>query len=260
MKKNTLIGAASSLAGLAIFTAALSITDGVAAQARPDLRITAINTPGGVCRGSANKVQATVQNSQMIGVSQSILVTLRIQFPNGGQGQYQSTLPNGIGPNGNQPVWFNNVNLPANGNYSFTVRADPANWITESVETNNSMSTTRTVQNACAAQTSKPTYKLTIKVFEHGTWSGGQGQWIQGAMVMLKKQGAPATQPPNVKTTNASGVVEFDGVNSGETYLFNAQKAGCNLVEATPAMAGSSGVYGMGPYNATRYLSLDCVH
>jgi hypothetical protein len=254
MKKNRIIGATSSLAALAIFTAALVVTEGAAAQPRPDLRITAVNTPGGVCRGNANKVQATVQNSQMIGISQSVLVTLQVQLPNGGQGQYQAALPTGIGPNGNQPVWFNNVSLPSNGNYTFTVTADPVNSITESVENNNSMSVNRTVQNACAA----PTYKLTIKVFEHGTWAGGQGQWIPGATVTLKKQNDPT--PIATKTTNASGLVEFDGVHSGAIYQFTAQKAGCNAVEGTPAMVGSSGSYNMGAYNTTRYLALDCAH
>jgi hypothetical protein len=54
--------------------------------------------------------------------------------------------------------------------------------------------------------------------------------------------------------------VEFDGVESGQTYLFSAQKAGCNSVEGTAAAAGSSGTYLMAAYNATRYLALDCAH
>jgi hypothetical protein len=254
MRINRLFTTASGLAGIAIFIATAGLTTRAAAQPRPDLRVTAINTPGGVCRGNANKVQASVQNSQMIGIGQPVLVTLHIQFPGGGQGQYQSTIQSGIGPGGNQPVWFNNVSLPNDGAYTFTVTADPANSIIESVENNNSLSASRTVQTACAS----PTYKLTIKVFEHGTWQGGQGQWIQGAIVTLQKQGAPAGQPPITKTTNSSGLVEFDGAKSGETYQFSTQKAGCNSVESTPAVAGSSGVYLMGPLNATRYLSLDC--
>jgi hypothetical protein len=255
MKRNRLIATISS-AAVVLLAGAIGLTHGASAQARPDLRVTAINTPGGVCRGNANKVQATIQNSQMIGITQPVLVTLHIQFPNGGQGQYQATLQSGIGPNGNQPAWFNNVNLPANGSYNFTVTADPANAINESVENNNALSTTRVVQNACAS----PSFTLTIKVFEHGTWQAGQGDWIQGAMVTIKKQGAPPTSPPIIKTTNASGQVEFDGVKAGETYIFSAQKAGCNGVEGTPSMAGSSGTYLMGAYNATRYLALDCRH
>ncbi|HEY7545887.1 MAG TPA: CARDB domain-containing protein, partial [Blastocatellia bacterium] len=113
--------------------AATSLTGSVAAQLKqkPDLRVAGIRTPGGLCVGNANKVQAAIQNSQNIGISKPVTVLLYIQFPNGGQGQYTTVIQSGIGPNGTQPAWFNNVSLPSSGTYSFKIIADPANGIAE---------------------------------------------------------------------------------------------------------------------------------
>jgi hypothetical protein len=230
--------------------AATSLIGSVSAQARPDLRVTAINTPGGLCKGNANKVQATVQNSQNVGVNQPVAVKLVVQYSNGGQaGEYQTIIQSGIGPSGNQPAWFNNVNLPNNGSYNFTVTADPMNAVAESVENNNSLSVTRNVEKGCG-------FVLTVKVFEHGTWQGGQGQWIGGAKVTLTKQ-YDSSFPAQTATTDSTGKVTFL-VQSG-LFAFSAEKSGCSLVTSNPGQAGSTGTYQMGTYDATRYLSLDCV-
>lgn len=260
MRRNKTIRAIS-IASLAVcLMAATSLTGSVGAQPdqRPDLRVTGIRTPGGLCVGNANKIQATVQNSQNIGISKPVTVLLHVQFPNGGQGQYTTIIQSGIGPNGNQPAWFNNVSLPSAGTYSFKIIADPANGIAETVENNNTYSSNQNVTKPCGGgdqPPATPTYALTVKVYEHGTWQGGQGQWISGAKVTLTKQ-YDSSFPAQTATTDSSGKVTF--TVQGGLYAFKAEKSGCNQVASTPAQAGSTGVYQMGAYDATRYLALDC--
>ncbi|MEW6210658.1 MAG: CARDB domain-containing protein [Acidobacteriota bacterium] len=259
MKSNTSFRAISGATLLTTFLLALTFTHSAGAQGgqKPDLRVTGIRTPGGLCIGNTNKIQAYVQNTQNIGISKPVTVILHIQFPNGGQGQYTTVIQTGIGPNSNQPAWFNNVSLPVNGTYSFKVIADPANNIIETVETNNTYSTNQSVTKPCGQPTPAPqTYTLTIKVFEHGTWQGGQGQWISGATVTLTKQ-YDSSFPAQTATTDSTGKVSF--TVQGGLYSFKAEKSGCDQVPSTPAQAGSTGVYQMGTYNSTRYLSLDCI-
>ncbi len=249
MRINKTIRTISTASVIACLMAATSLMGSVSAQARPDLRVTAINTPGGLCKGRTNKIQAIVQNSQNVGVNQPVAVKLVIQSSGGGQvGDYQTIIQSGIGPNGNQPAWFNNVNLPDSGSYNFIVTADPANTVAESVENNNSLSVTRNVDKGCG-------FVLAVKVFEHGTWQGGQGQWIGGAKVTLTKQ-YDSSFPAQTATTDSSGKVTF--TVQGGLFAFKAEKPGCALVSSSPGQVGSTGVYQMGTYDATRYLALDC--
>lgn len=249
----------STVTVLAISVSMLTLTGfaGVQFGQKPDLRVAAIDTPGGLCKGNENKIRATIQNSQNIGVRGPVQAILHVKFPNGGQGQYTSTIPSGVGPRGSQPVWFNNVSLPDTGNYNFSVTVDPTNNIAETVENNNNRSLTRAVQKACGQATAPQTYILTVKVYEHGTWQGGQGQWIPGATVTLRKE-YDSSFAPLTATTNSSGIATFPGAVSGTLYRFTAQKSGCGTVQSSPATPGSSSVYQMGSYNATRYLELNC--
>jgi len=223
---------------------------------KPDLRVTAIDTPGGLCVGNENKIRATIQNSQNIGIRGPVKVLLRIQFPNGGQGQYTTIIQTGIGPNGNQPAWFNNVSLPNTGTYNFTVFADPEDTITETVENNNDRSLRRAAEKTCGQPPAPQTYTLTVRVYENGTWQGGQGQWIQGATVTLKKE-YDSSFAPLTATTNSAGQANFT-VAAGTLYRFTATKSGCAEVQGNPTTPGSSSVYQMGTYNSTRYLELNC--
>lgn len=246
----------STLTISAVFVLMLALTRGVEAQAKPDLRVTAINTPGGLCKGNTNKIQVTIQNSQNIGINQPVQAILHISFPNGGQGQYTSATTSGIGPNGNQPVWFHNVSLPDTGNYSFKVIADPANNVIESVENNNTFALRRTVEKPCGQPAPPKSYALNIKVYQRGTWQGGQGQWIQGATVKLKKE-YDSSFPEQTATTNSNGQVSFS-VPAGSLYRFTATKPDCNSLSGSPTTPGSSSVYQMGTYDTIRYLELDC--
>lgn len=253
MKRKIFLKAALATAAL-MFTL---ITSSNAYAQLPDLRVAAINTPGGLCQGNTNKIQATIQNSQYFAASAPILVILRVQFPNGGQGSYQTTIPTGIGPNGTQPAWFNNVSLPNTGNYSFTVIVDPQNQIAETVENNNSRSLSRSVTSICGQAPAVQTYILTVRVYKVGTWSAGQGQWIQGATVTLSNPNDSGFATVTA-TTNSSGQAIFNNVPAskpGKPYTISASKSGCQPVQGT---TGSTQSFLMGAYNTTRNLPLNC--
>jgi hypothetical protein len=250
----------SALGLLALFALGLVLPAEAGAQSRPkpDFRVTAINTPGGLCKGTDNKVQATIQNSsQLAGYNGPIPVWLSVkQLPTGSSSIYEASI-SGIGPNGSQPAWFHNVNLPANGNFELKVTADPGNNILEATEANNTLTVIRSVTKTCGQVTPAPaTYALTIRVFEHGTWSGGQGQWITGASVTLTKK-YDSSYGPLSGTTNSQGQVTFN-VPSGALYEFSVNKSGCGQVASSPSQAGSTGTYQMSTYAATRYLALNC--
>jgi hypothetical protein len=246
----------------ATFTAMLALAGITSAQGKPDLRVTAINLRG-ACRGNANSVQATVQNSQSVGVTHSIRITLRILMPNGGQTALESSLPNGIGPNGNQPVWFNNVSLPDLGGYGFTVTVDSNNTVDESVETNNTFSESHSVNAACGAPPTAKTYTLTVKVYQSGTWQAGQGQWIDGAEVTLSDPSQPSQFAPRTATTNASGEAVFNNVPASrplKPYTISARKRGCLQVQGSSTESPSVLQYTMGAYNSRVNLALNCNH
>jgi hypothetical protein len=258
MKNSRYLGAVTTAAVMAISISMPTLAGGGGGQAKPDLRVSAINTPGGLCKGNTNKVQATIHNnSQLAGVNTTIPVWLRVKNSQYGTDSIYESVAKPIGPNGSQPAWFQNVDIPKTGAYQLIVTADPGNNIPEANESNNALTITRSVQTICGQATPTPaTYTLTIKVFEHGTWQGGQGQWISGATVTLTQQ-YDSSFPAQTKTTNASGVATFT-VPGGKLYSFSTQKAGCAQVQSSPSTAGSTGTYQMGTYNATRYLSLDC--
>lgn len=121
----------------------------------PDLLVSQIATPGGLKVGDCNSIRATIRNSQPYGVSDPVEIQLRLVFADGRQGQYTTTLENGIGSNGNLPAWFNGVSLPQ-GNVQMVVVADPEDTIAETEEMNNSRSLTRTVSESCDATTARP--------------------------------------------------------------------------------------------------------
>ena len=247
-----------------MFTIMLTASQSASAQfgQKPDLRVASISsrTRGGFCAGNENKVMATIQNSQNIGVRQPFTVILRIQFPNGGQGNYTTTISS-IGPRGNQSAWFHNVNLPSTGNYAMTVIADPTNVIAETVENNNARSQNFTVQNPCNAPPPVQTYTLTVKVRESDGSTGAQGQWIAGASVLLRDSASPPQFNPRTATTNGQGVATFANVppsKPGKNYEITASRAGCGQVQGSPTVIPSAKQFIMGAYNSTQHLALDC--
>lgn len=83
----------------------------------PDLQISQIATPGGLCKGNLNKVRVNITNSQMVAVKVKIPVILYVSQQGEQPSSYVGYLDGGIGPNSNygQPVWFNNVVIPQTG-------------------------------------------------------------------------------------------------------------------------------------------------
>ncbi len=229
--KNQLFHRSAIAAIIAVmFTVMLVANRSAGAQfgQKPDLRVTSISsrTRGGLCAGNKNSIMVTIQNSQNVGVRQAFKVTLHIQFPNGGQRSYETSISS-IGPNGNQSAWFHNVSLPSTGNYAFKVFADPTNLIAETVENNNTRSQSFYVKNPCDAPPPVQGYTLTVKVREHDGTSGAQGQWIGAATVHLEDLASPPQFSPRTATTNSQGQATFSNVppsKPGKNYTARGAK------------------------------------
>jgi len=122
------------------------------AQAKPDLRVSQIMTPGGLKQGDCNKVRVNVTNSQQAGVTGEIVVILFISQNGQQPTSYVQTFEN-IGPNDNygQPVWFHNI--PLGGTTTVTIRAkvNPDFLIEESVFNNNDKIKDFNVAGSCGS-------------------------------------------------------------------------------------------------------------
>jgi len=108
------------------------------AQQLPDLRISAISTPGGIC--NQQDVRVTVVNSQQVGVSESIPVILTVSQPPNQPFAVVGNLANGIGPNANsgRPLFFRDLNIDTNGGpITLKAHVNPDLEIQETVFNNN---------------------------------------------------------------------------------------------------------------------------
>lgn len=117
----------------------------------PDLKVSAISTPGGLCMGNKSTVRVSIINSQMAKVKVDIPVILLIYQDGGHRTPYVGKLKGGIGPNAisGQPVWFKNVVI--DGKYPVTIKAivNPDHEIFESVANNNDKIITARVKGNC---------------------------------------------------------------------------------------------------------------
>ena len=154
----TVKGALGTVASVALVIGLLGGQSApVWAQAKPDLRISAIATPGGLCAGNENKVRVNVQNSsQLAGVRQKIPVILFVSQPPGQPTSYVGHLEQGIGPQSNQPVWFHNVVVPNTGGATLKAVVNPDQEIEESNYTNNDRIQQVRVANVCGQASSPP--------------------------------------------------------------------------------------------------------
>ena len=233
----------SLLLVLAVVSAALTPL-AVYAQAKPDLKVSAIATPGGLCAGEQGKVRVTVTNGSMAAVSQPIPVILFVSQPPNQPTSFVGNLPNGIGPNDNygKPVWFNNVVVPSAGQVTLRAVVNPDQQVEESNYNNNSR-----IQNAnvkdCAAP--KPTgANLSVTVYKPGTWQAGQYQAVSGANVQVTGGSFNGSG-----VTGANGKALIESVPKGSTNI-QVSKPGCR------ATANRS--YMMPTYNANVNIELDC--
>jgi hypothetical protein len=218
------------------------------AQAKPDLRVSRISTPGGLCVGNDGKVQVNIQNSsQQAPVKETVPVKLTISQPPAPPTAHLAYIENGIGPNGNQAAWFHNVPIAATGSVTLHAHVNPDLQIEESNYRNNDRRQTVTVTSVCGAPPPPPAgATLTVSVYQTGTWSGGQGQWIPGANVSV----SCGTVFSANGQTGSNGKVSFPGTpKSPPTCTISVSKPGCT--------SNSLG-FGMPSYNTNRNVDISC--
>ncbi len=221
-----------------------------AASLNPDLKVSKITTAGGLCIGKKNKVSVTVVNTQMIGVKKKIPVILYVSVTGHGSSSYVGYLNSGIGPNNNSglAVWFNEVNIPGSGAVTLKAIVNPDQEIIESVYNNNtkivrSRGATRNCGQAAAPVAGA---QLTVNVIVPGSWQGGSGTGISGAIVLVKKYNNNETIAS--ATTNTSGKVVFSSIPKGMVKIV-VTKPGCTTIQTG---------YNMPSYTAIKNLELTC--
>lgn len=179
----------------------------------PDLKVSQIATPGGLCKGNLSKVRVNVTNSQMIGVKEKIAVILYVSQQGSQPSSYVGYLEKGIGPNDNsgQPVWFNNVIIQETGQ-TVTLKAvvNPDQEIQESVYNNNTKIIQARVSKVCG-QTTSTAQGATLTVTAYtGMWNSGNYTAVPGASVTLVKSGQTFTG-----TTGSNGKATFPNLPTG---------------------------------------------
>jgi len=232
-----------------VVTAVLLALAPVAAQAqpKPDLRVSSIRTPGGLCAGNENKVQVTVTNGSMAAVTQPISVILFVSQAGQQPTSYVGTLPNGIGPNDNygQPVWFYNVVVPVTGQVTLKATIPADQGILESNYGNNDRIQNANVTKVCGAPPTPPAgANLTVTVYKAGTWQGGQYTAISGANVAVTCGGG----------FSGSGVT---GAN-GKASIPAVPKGMCTINVSKPGCPPNSSSFNMPMYDTNRNVELDC--
>lgn len=233
---------------LAVTAVLVALVPAVAqAQAKPDLRISSIRTPGGLCAGNENKVQVTVTNGSMAAVNQPISVILFVSQAGQQPTSYVGTLDAGIGPNDNygKPVWFHNVVVPATGKVTLKATIPADQGILESNFGNNDRIQNANVTRVCGAAPPPPAgAALTVTVYKTGTWQAGQYTAISGAHVGVTCGGGFAASG----VTGANGKASMSSVPKGMCTI-NVSKAGCP--------SNSSG-FNMPTYDTNRNVDLNC--
>jgi hypothetical protein len=220
-------------------------TQSVSSALLPDLRVSAIATPGGLCQGNESKVRVSITNSQMIGVKQKIPVILYVSQQGEQPKSYVGYLEGGIGPNANsgQPVWFNNVAIPAvNKNVTLKAVVNPDQEIQESKYNNNTKIINAKVVKACGqAPTAVAGASLEMTVYKDGTWQAGNYQGIHSAQVTVTKSGQTYTG-----TTNNNGKYTFPAIPKGMVSI-KVEKQGYQTVTQS---------YNMPTYPAKKNIGL----
>jgi len=190
-----------------------------------DLKVSAIATPGGLCKGKNAKVRVSITNSQRVGVKEDIPVILYVK-QNGYTASYVGKLKGGIGPGANtgQPVWFNEVQIDNVSSVEFRAVVNPDLEIPETVYNNNTK-VVRVRTKSCGQTGTQQGKTLTVTVFKWGTWSAGHGDGISGAAVVVVKNGQTYSG-----TTNSQGKAVISSVPKG-TYRISVTKSGYQQVK-----------------------------
>ncbi|NND35265.1 MAG: hypothetical protein HKN76_21940 [Saprospiraceae bacterium] len=235
-----------ALAMLAMsFTNQTSFESQALTALRPDLKVSAIATPGGLCIGKDSKVRVSITNSQMVGVKVDIPVILFVS-QNGYSKSYVGKLKGGIGPNANsgQPVWFKNVEIKNNSKVTLKAVVNPDHEIFESVPNNNTKIIYARVKGNCGQASPAQAANMIVTVYKDGTWSGGQGQPISGATVTVTKNGQNYTG-----TSGNNGKATINSVPKGYCKI-KVQKNGYQQVGPNSQPYYNGQTYNMPTYEA----------
>jgi hypothetical protein len=214
---------------------------------KADLRVSAIATPGGLCKGNASKVRVTVTNSQMAGVKEKIPVILYVSQNGSKPSSYVGYLNKGIGPNANYglPVWFKNVKIPNTGIVTLKAKVNPDLEIQESNYNNNQKITKVKVAKVCGQAPAPATGgKLTVTAYEDGQWNYGNYTAIPSATVTVKK----SNQVIATGSTGNDGKYTFNSIPKGYVKI-EVSKSGCPTASRN---------YNMPTYHAKVNMALDC--
>ena len=217
----------------------------VYAQAKPDLTVSSISTPGGLCAGEPGKVRVTVTNGSMAGVIKPIPVKLVVSqspFPNV---FFEGFLSNGIGPNDNsgQPVWFNDVLVPSPGTATLKAQVNPDQQVEESNYNNNSRIQTITVKD-CNKKQPKGA-NLTVTVYKPGPWQPRKYEAITAAKVEVECG-------PLFKSSGETG-------SDGKVLIESVPQGPCTIrVSRKNCLFPNVMSYIMPSYNANVNMDLDC--
>lgn len=221
--------------------------DSLLAALKPDLRVSAISTPGGLCVRPNNKVRVNITNSQMAAVKDKIPVTLFVSPSQGQPSSYVAYLEKGIGPNSNygQPVWFNNVKLDYGGKVTLKAVVNIDKEIEETSYNNNQKIVKVNAKSNCGggnATANVQGARLEVTAYVNGTWQGGNYQGVNEANVQVVKNGQ--TYAPNSTTNNGKYI--FNAVPKGMCKII-VEKNGYDLVQHT---------YNMPTYTAKKNIGL----
>ena len=236
-----------SLSAIAMLAMSFSFHNASNAESNailPDLRVSAITTPGGLCKGKASKVRVSITNSQMIGVKKKIPVILFVS-QKGYSKSYVGYLK-GIGPNSNsgQPVWFSNIEIKNYEKVTLKAVVNPDHEIYESVPNNNTKIVYAKVKGQCGQTTAPQAANMIVTVYKAGTWSGGQFQAIAGASVTVTRNGQNYTG-----TTGSNGKATINSVPKGMCKI-RVQKNGYQQVGPNNAPYYNGQSYNMPTYQA----------
>lgn len=191
---------------------------------KPDLRVSTIVTPGGLCVRPNNKVRVNITNSQMAAVKDKIPVTLFVSPEQGQPSSYLAYLEKGIGPKDNygKPVWFNNVKLDYGGKITLRAVVNIDKEIEESNLNNNDKIVKVNAKNDCgggnANTNNNQGARLEVTAYVDGSWQAGNYQGINGAIVTVVKNGQ--SYEPD------------DSTNNGK-YIFNSIPKGMCKINIT---------------------------
>ncbi len=211
----------------------------------PDLRVSKIATPGGLCKGNESSVRVTITNPSMAAAKGTISVILYVSQKGGKPSSYVGTISGGLGPNSNygKPVWFKNVTIPATGEVTLKALVNPDQQIHESVYNNNTKIQKAKVTKQCGQ--SGPVAQgaeLQVTTFVEGEWNYSNYTPVPSVTVRVKKNGQ----------TIAQGVTNHQG-----KYTFNSIPKGmCQIQVQKNGYTTETHSYNMPTYNAKKNIAM----